>query len=143
MNKLTIIDANGLILGRLSSVVATRLLKGEKIDIINTEKLIISGKSSTILKEYQDSINRGSKEHGPYFPKRPDRIMKRTIRSMLPYKKQRGKNALLNLKIYLGIPNNVSKDNVETIEEASMKRLNRKKYVRLGEISSKLGSKFN
>ena len=139
---MTVIDANGLILGRLSSIVATRLLNGEKIDIINCEKSIISGKKSSIYNEYNDSIKRGSKEHGPYFPKRPERIMKRTIRSMLPYKKERGKYAMLNLKVYIGIPSCFQNENKETINEAKKTRLSNKKYVLLEELSKKLGSKI-
>lgn len=140
---MTIIDASGLILGRLSSIVATRLLNGEKIDIINSEKAIVSGKASSIYKEYKESVDRGSTEHGPYFPKRPERIMKRTIRSMLPYKKQRGKNALSNLKIYCGTPKIFLEKELEIIEEAKKTRLSKSKYIKLSDISIKLGSKIN
>ncbi|MCK5660568.1 MAG: 50S ribosomal protein L13, partial [Methanosarcinales archaeon] len=82
----SVIDAEHMILGRLSSHVAKRLLAGETIDIINAEKTIISGSKVTTLGEYKDSMKRGSKENGPYYPKRPDMILKRTIRGMLPHK---------------------------------------------------------
>lgn len=139
---MTIIDANGLILGRLSSIVATRLLNGEKIDIINSEKLIISGKQATIFNEYKECVERGSTEHGPYFPKRPEMILKRTIRSMLPYKRKRGRIALSNLRVYLGIPYSLKDKNTETIQDASKTRLSKKKFVELKEISIRLGSKL-
>ncbi|HNR58089.1 MAG TPA: uL13 family ribosomal protein, partial [Methanothrix sp.] len=39
-----IIDASGMILGRLSSLAASELLAGEEIYIVNAEKAIISGR---------------------------------------------------------------------------------------------------
>ncbi|MDD2803867.1 MAG: uL13 family ribosomal protein, partial [Methanocorpusculum sp.] len=39
----TVIDGENLLLGRLSSIVATRILAGEEIAIINAEKVIVSG----------------------------------------------------------------------------------------------------
>ncbi len=139
---MAIIDANNLILGRLASIVATRLLKGEEIKIVNSEKAIVSGKSSLVFKEYKEHIEIGSTEYGPYFPKRPERIMKRTIRSMLPYKRKKGRSALSKLRIYIGIPKVYSNENIETIEDAMKSRLSKNKYVKLQEISNKLGYKI-
>ena len=139
---MTIIDANGLILGRLASSVATRLLAGEKIDIINAEMAVVSGKSATIFKEYRDMIEIGSAEYGPYFPRRPERILKRTVRGMLPYKRQSGRKAMANLKVHVGVPAEFVGMETETIEGASMNRLSSRKYVRLGDVSRKLGSNF-
>ncbi|MDV0446986.1 hypothetical protein MsAg5_08540 [Methanosarcinaceae archaeon Ag5] len=139
---MTVIDANGLILGRLSSVVAKRLLNGETIDIINAEKAVISGSRSNIFADYEHSVERGRPEFGPYFPKRPDKIMKRTVRGMLPYKRQSGRKALGNLKVYVGVPAEFKGKETETVEAASMERLSSRKYVRLGDVSKKLGANF-
>ncbi|WNY26481.1 50S ribosomal protein L13 [Methanolapillus ohkumae] len=139
---MTIIDANGLILGRLSSVVAKRLLAGETIDIINAEKAVISGSRANIFADYEHSVERGRPEFGPYFPKRPDRIMKRTVRGMVPYKKQHGKRAMGNLKVYVGVPSEFKGKPTETVESANMERLSSSKYVRLGDVSKKLGANF-
>ena len=49
----TIIDATGLTLGRLSTNIAKRLLEGEEIAIINSEKAMISGKKSSIKERYK------------------------------------------------------------------------------------------
>ena len=41
---MTVIDANGLIMGRLASTVAKQLLSGDdEIYIVNAEKAVISG----------------------------------------------------------------------------------------------------
>jgi len=86
----TVIDANGLILGRLASIVAQRLLSGEEIDVINAERAVVSGSPVTTLSKYQTLRKKGSKEKGPYFPKRSDMILRRTVRGMLPYKRSAG-----------------------------------------------------
>jgi len=76
----TVIDANGLILGRLASIVAQRLLCGEEIDVINAESAVVSGSAETTLSKYQILRKKGSKEKGPYFPKRSDMMLRRTVR---------------------------------------------------------------
>lgn len=140
---MTVIDANGLILGRLASIVAKQLLSGdEKIYIVNAEKAIISGSRATTLKDYRETRERGATEFGPYFPKRPDRILKRTIRGMLPYKRARGRDAMSRLKVYVGVPSELKSAETTTIAHADMKLLSSSKYIELGEVSQKMGSKF-
>jgi LSU ribosomal protein L13P len=142
VKKMTIIDADGLIMGRLASTVAKKLLAGEEIDIINAEKAVISGSKYTTLREYDETLRRGKPEFGPYFPKRPDRILKRTIRGMIPYKRARGKDAMGRLKVYVGVPMELKDKESIQIVEASMDRLSSNKYLRLGDVSTKLGAKF-
>jgi large subunit ribosomal protein L13 len=140
---MTVIDANGLILGRLASTVAKQLLSGDdEIFIINAEKAVISGSKATTLKEYRETRERGATEFGPYFPKRPDRILKRTIRGMLPYKRARGRDAMSRLKVYVGVPYEFKGAETITIPDADMRLLSSNKYVELGEVSQKMGSKF-
>lgn len=138
----TVIDADGLILGRLASNVARRCLEGEEIAIINAERAVVSGPKQFIYSHYQVKHQRGSREGGPFFPRRPDHILKRTIRGMLPYKRERGANAFRRVKVYVGVPVEFAGNTPETIEEAHMDRLNNPQYVTLGSISTKLGSKF-
>ncbi|KAF5029922.1 50S ribosomal protein L13 [anaerobic digester metagenome] len=143
VTKMTVIDAKGLILGRLASSVAKQLLSGdEKVYIINAEKAIISGSRAATLREYRETRDRGAMEFGPYFPKRPDRILKRTIRGMLPYKRARGRDAMSRLKVYVGVPYELKGAETTTIADADMRLLSSNKYVELGEVSQKMGSKF-
>ncbi|MCX9014646.1 MAG: 50S ribosomal protein L13 [Candidatus Methanoperedens sp.] len=137
---MTVIDANNLILGRLASDVAKRLLNGEVINIVNAEKTIISGRKVATFDRYKQYASRG-RDFGPYFPKRPDQIVKRTVRGMIPYKRERGKEAFKNLKVYIGVPRELSEQETTTIERASISRLSTSKYTVLGELSKKLGSK--
>lgn len=139
---MTVIDANNLILGRMASTVARRLLNGEEIKIINAEKAIISGRKDTTFNRYRDYVDRGSREFGPRFPRRPDQIVSRTIRGMIPHTKATGRDAYNRLKVYIGVPPELSKENATTVEEASIMRLSTIKYTALGDLSRKLGSKF-
>ncbi|KPQ43459.1 MAG: LSU ribosomal protein L13P [Candidatus Methanoperedens nitroreducens] len=67
---MTVIDANNLILGRMASTVAQRILNGEQINIINAEKAIISGRKDATFDRYHAYVARGSREFGPRFPRR-------------------------------------------------------------------------
>jgi large subunit ribosomal protein L13 len=137
---MTVINADGMILGRLASILAKRLLAGEEIYIINAEKIVISGDKVTTFGEYKQSVDRGNREFGPYYPKRPDHIVKRTIRGMLPYKRARGRDAMSRLKTYIGVPEELSREEAFSIEGANMNRLSSVKYIRLEELSRKLGA---
>jgi large subunit ribosomal protein L13 len=100
-----VIDGNNAILGRLASYVAKQVLLGKEIAIINSEKIVISGKPRSIIKEYKVMKKRGgSSLKGPFFPTKPERIVKRTIKGMLPHRKGRGSEALKKVKCYEGIP---------------------------------------
>ena len=138
--KETIIDADGLILGRMASHIAKRLLDGEKIIIVNAEKAIISGKRLSILREKHEFLQVGHYRKGPFHPRRPDRIVKRVIRGMLPRKKPRGKEALKRLRVYIGIPKDYEGKEMKKIQEADGRNL-RGPYIRVSELARNIGWK--
>jgi large subunit ribosomal protein L13 len=139
---MVLINAQGLIVGRLSSIVAKKLLAGDEVTIINADKAILSGAKVMTFGEYKRAVDRGTTEKGPYFPKRPDAILKRAIRGMLPYKAQRGKDAMARLRIYIGLPAELQGQQAITLEKASADRLSSYRYMELGELSKQLGAKF-
>ena len=139
---MVLINADGLIVGRLSSIVAKKLLEGDEITIINAEKAVLSGSRSMTFGEYKETYERGTREKGPYFPKRPDAIIKRTVRGMLPYTTQRGKDSMARLKIFIGTPSELAGQPSVTLEKASVNRLSSYRYMQLGELSRMLGAKF-
>ena len=97
-----VVDATGLVLGRLASVTAKSLLAGEEVKIVNAEKASLPVGRDSIFDEYGQTRDRGHKERGPYFPRRPEMILKRTVRGMLPYKMRRGRDAFSRLRILCG-----------------------------------------
>jgi len=76
----TIINAEGLILGRMASVIAKRLLKGEKIIVVNAEKSVLSGKKWSKVRETKEFLEVGYPGKGPIHYRRPDRIVRRVVR---------------------------------------------------------------
>jgi large subunit ribosomal protein L13 len=138
----TVINGEDLLLGRMASIVAKRALNGEDIAIVNAEMAIISGSRARVLGNYKKKRSRGSVEGGPFFPRRPDHIVKRTIRGMLPYKRPAGDAALKRVRVYVGVPGEFDGKDMESLEEAHIDRLNNPQYVTLGTVSSLLGSKY-
>lgn len=136
---MVIFDASGQILGRLSSVTAKRLLEGDAVSIINAEKAVITGSRLSILREYQQKRRVGSQRKGPHFPKRPDRILKRTVRGMLPYQKPRGRAAFKRLRVYVGTPSEVEGEAEEAPGAAVASKTTT--YITLRELSNLLGAK--
>jgi len=138
----TVINGEGLLLGRMASIVAKRALNGEDIAIVNAELAIISGSKERVFGNYKRKRSRGSVEGGPFFPRRPDHIVKRTIRGMLPYKRPVGDAALKRVRVYVGVPEEFDGKEMESLEEAHIDRLNNPQYVTLGTVSSFLGAKY-
>ncbi len=137
-----VVDATGLVLGRLASVAAKSLLAGDEVKIVNAEKAIITGSKDRIFSDYGDARARGTRERGPYFPRRPEMILKRTVRGMLPYKMRRGRDALSRLRIYVGVPRELKGAAFEQPDAAKMREASNDKYVELGILSKRLGANF-
>ena len=136
----TIIDANGLILGRMASVIAKRLLEGERIEIVNAENAIVSGKRKMVIKERKDFLEVGGPTKGPFHYRRPNAIVRRTIRGMLPHRKSRGREAYGRLKVHIGIPRDLMGLEVESLPDATVERL-KGRYISVGEIAKNIGWK--
>ena len=112
-----VIDATNLVLGRAAAQVAKAAMDGEEIALVNSENAVILGKRSSIVKEYLKRDKLGTRYQGPFFPKMPDRILKRAIRGMLPSHKPRGREAFKRLKVYVGIPDELKGEKSIKIEE--------------------------
>ena len=107
MGKPIVVDATNHVAGRLASHVAKLLLQGNRVSIVNCEKIMISGSRSNIVNEYRTFLEIASilnPKHGPFHPRRPDTIMTRMIRGMLPRKKPSGIAAHKRLRTHIGIP---------------------------------------
>ena len=136
-----IIDANNIILGRLGTFVAKKALLGEKIDIVNCENCVITGDRKKIFEDYDNLLKRGIPSKGPFVRRMPDRFVKRAIRGMLPYKKERGRKAFKNIKCYVGVPENMKSQKTDTIKGANIEKIPNLKYTKIKEICSHIGRK--
>jgi len=121
MSELTVIDAENLILGRLASFVAKKLLEGTAIVIVNAEKAVLTGNRKYLLNRYKQRTQIKTKSNprrGPFWPRTPHGILKKTIRGMLPWKKAKGKQAHKRLKVYTGLPNEYREAKLHSIPDA-------------------------
>jgi len=101
-----IIDGKNAVLGRLASYVVKEALKGESITILNCEQIIITGNKKYIKESFEIKRGRiGSSQKGPKHPKASEKIVKRTIRGMLPdHRLGRGREAFKRIKCYNKVP---------------------------------------
>ena len=131
-----IIDGKNAILGRLSSHVAKQLLSGKEIVIVNSAYIIITGNPKQIVGKYLQRRRRGSPQHGPFFPKKPDLIVRRTVRGMLP-KTKKGRAAFKKLRVHISVPDDLKEKKMEKIAIKNVKI----KSISLGELAKALGWK--
>jgi large subunit ribosomal protein L13 len=117
------------------------LRQGNRVSIINCEKIMISGKKASIIGEYEDFLKISSiihPRHGPFHPRRPDTIIKRMIRGMLPKEKPSKKTDLARLRTYIGVPRDVK--GLERIQfEKSKITRSSAKYTTMAELSRYIG----
>ncbi len=137
--NMKIIDATNLKLGRLASHVAKEALGGEQVVVINAEKAIITGRKKDILANYMQKRKVGSRYKGPFFPRVPNLIVRRTIRGMLPYKKETGRNAFKRIRVYIGVPKEVSGKEFATYEDAKLGMIEKRSYITVEEVAKLLG----
>ncbi len=103
-----------------------KLLEGNEIIVVNSEKSVISGNKKILFKDMvQWSQEEEKLKKDLIYIKLPYRMLKRGIRGMLPdYRKGMGKQAFLKIKCHNGIP-----------EEFKDKAKEMKKFKDLGIIN--------
>ena len=142
-------NAEDKILGRLASTVAKQLISAKKagedtrVIIVNAEKAIVSGKRTSVMSDYRKKYELNHARKGPFFPRMPDQILKRTVRGMLPYQKNSsGRAALKALRVEIGTPTDLSGDLPDGCEWGDSSKIERplpERFVRLSDISKELG----
>ena len=137
-----VVDATDHIAGRLSSNVAKLLLKGNRVTIVNCEKIMMSGTRANIIKEYREFLEINSiinPKHGPVHYRRPDTIIAKMIRGMLPHdRKPSGKEAHQRLRTYIGSPKEVKSLDKIQFEKAKIRK-SASNYVSVGELCRVIG----
>ncbi|MFX1564977.1 MAG: 50S ribosomal protein L13 [Promethearchaeota archaeon] len=136
-----LVDANNAVAGRLATVVAKQLLQGEHVVVINAEKAVLSGDRSSLIQHYKENLGRRTRSapwKGPLHPRQPDRLLRRIIRGMVPWKKDRGRKAMKRLRVYSGTP-----EGLKTKRHIDMSEYERtgRRTIYLGEIARELGWK--
>ncbi len=135
------VDATNQIAGRLSSKVAKLLLSGKKVVVVNSEKALISGSRTSVINEWKTKLELSSRVnpiYGPIHARRPDNILRRMVRGMVPRKKPKGAVAMKRLRVYIGVPAGVDASKLTKFDDAAASRPV-PVYVTMHDLSKSLG----
>lgn len=146
-----IINAENQVLGRMASFAAKRALLGESVIVVNAEKALVSGKKEVVFRDCSRRLgirNWGNPKRGPYMMKRPDRFVRKTIRGMLPWSKNRygprAREAFKNILVFVGVPDEEIKKldkNFDRSHIINMKTKNLKNCLKVEELCAFMGWK--
>lgn len=117
-------------------------MQGNRVSVVNCEKIMMSGTRSNQIKEYREFLEINSVinyKHGPVHYRRPDTLMAKMIRQMLPYdRKPSGKAAHQRLRTYIGSPKEIKSLEKIQFEKAKIKKTP-SNYTVLGELCRVIG----
>ena len=137
--KFTVIDGKDLVLGRLGSNIAKRLLMGESIKLVNCNEVVLLGKKKYLVERYKNKLSNKVIKQGPYYSRAPADMVKRAFRNMLPYKNQRGVEAMKRLKCYNSVPSILLNAKKETVETAKLDHDSVFYYTKFEDLCKVLG----
>lgn len=139
--KWFVVDADGVVLGRLATILALRLRgkhkptftphmdTGDNFIVINAEKVKLTGKKGDQKIFYwHTGFSGGIKERSQneiLNSKYPNRVLENAVRRMLP-KGPLGKDVLKNLKVYAGPEHPHASQSPEVLDVAGMNAKNKR-----------------
>lgn len=140
-DKTLYIDASDHIAGRLCSILAKELIGGKRIVVLNAEKALVSGRSSSVFRQWQARLEIYSHVnpiYGPIHPRKPDNILRRMVRGMVPKTKTKGRSAMSRLRVYIGVPEKYAGVKTSRFDDALARRPI-PQYTTIAEISKNIG----
>jgi large subunit ribosomal protein L13 len=141
--KQIVVDAANCIVGRMCSHVSKLLLQGNRVAIVNAEKAMLSGnryKTISLYKEHLEINSVTNPIHGPFHPRRPDTILTKMVRGMIPKSKASGIEAFKRLRVYIGIPEELKNIEQESFND-SMITKPASYYITVGDVAKQIGWK--
>ena len=140
-NKQIVIDAANCISGRICSHVSKLLLQGNRVTIVNAEKAMLSGhryKTIQLYKEHLEINSVTNPIHGPFHPRRPDTILTKMVRGMIPKRKSSGIEAFKRLMVYIGIPESLKNSEMKYYDDSKITKPS-SYYITVGEVAKEIG----
>lgn len=137
--KWLIVDAEGVVLGRLASLIATRLRGkhkplytphidcGDNVIVINADKVKLTGRKMTDKVYYRHTGHPGGIKQAT--PKQilegrfPERVIEKAVERMIP-RGPLGRQQMRNLKVYAGTDHPHEAQKPEVIDMASLNSKN-------------------
>jgi large subunit ribosomal protein L13 len=141
--KRIIVDAANCIAGRICSHVSKLLLQGNRVVILNAEKAMLSGNRYKTIELYKEHLEINSVTnpiHGPFHPRRPDTILTKMVRGMVPKRKTSGIEAFKRLRVYIGIPEEMKNIKAESFIDSKITKPV-SYYITIGEVAKQIGWK--
>jgi large subunit ribosomal protein L13 len=142
--KTIVVDATNCIAGRMCSHVSKLLLQGNRVAIVNAEKAMLSGnnryKTIELYKEHLEINSVTNPIHGPFHPRRPDTILSKMVRGMVPKRKASGITAFKRLRVYIGVPEEMKGAKMESFSDSKIRKPEAY-YISVGEIAKQIGWK--
>ena len=108
---------------------------------MNAEKALLSGSRISVMTEWKERLELSSRVnpvYGPIHPRKPDNILRRMIRGMVPRKKPKGAMAMKRLRVYIGVPLELKDEKLTHFEDAEATRPI-PVYVSMSDLSKNLG----
>lgn len=102
-----IVNAQGHVAGKLATFVAKNILEGQKVIVINTEYLVLTGPIDRSVGKFTRYLNKRrltKPENGQKHHRSPSMFFRRIVRRMVPKRIVRGQKALTLLKTYESCP---------------------------------------
>lgn len=142
--KTIVVDATNCIAGRMCSHVSKLLLQGNRVAIVNAEKAMLSGnnryKTIELYKEHLEINSVTNPIHGPFHPRRPDTMLSKMVRGMVPKRKSSGIMAFRRLRVYIGVPEEMKKVKMESFSDSKITKPE-SYYISVGGVAKELGWK--
>lgn len=141
--SLVIVDATNCIAGRMCSHVSKLLLQGNKVAIVNAEKAMLSGNRYKTIDSYKEHLEINSVTnpiHGPFHPRRPDTIISKMVRGMVPKRKPDGISAFKRLRVYMGVPEGMKSAKMESFDDSKITKPE-SYYISIAEVAKQIGWK--
>lgn len=141
--KVIVVDATNCIAGRMCSHVSKLLLQGNRVAIVNAENAMLSGARAKTIQLYKEHLEINSVTnpiHGPFHPRRPDTMLTKMVRGMVPKRKSSGMTAFARLRVYIGVPEEMKKTKMESFPDSKITKPE-SYYITVGEVAKEMGWK--
>lgn len=141
--KWVLIDAEGLVVGRLAALIATRLRgkhkagftphmdDGDNVVVINADKVVLTGRKRSDKTYYWHTGHPGGikqrKAHQILDGRFPERVLELAVKRMLPHGPL-ARQQLKNLRIYAGSEHPHEAQQPERLDIAALNRKNTVRY---------------
>lgn len=138
-----VVDATNCVAGRMCSHVSKLLLQGNRVAIVNAEKAMLSGNRYKTIESYKEHLEINSVTnpiHGPFHPRRPDTIISKMVRGMVPKRKPDGISAFKRLRVYMGVPERMKNAKMESFDDSKITKPE-SYYISLAEVAKQIGWK--